>query len=163
MSRFDDYYSHLLTEFNVEDRNDPAFYDYAVLFVKQLLQRNMLKPGSDVRRTSMDIVKKQFFNYIDEESNIQYKIEFVFDDNIEIPNNLTVNIKELPSGNVVKTIEDTHEETSIKDIVDFIQTKKQEDQQAGVTTPEQVGETPSEMPGAVQTQEPNTSQYLKGL
>jgi hypothetical protein len=163
MSKFDEYYSHLLTEFNVEDRNDPAFYDYAVLFVKQLLQRNMLKPGSDVRRTSMDIVKKQFFNYIDEESNIQYKIEFVFDDNIEIPNNLTVIIKELPSGNVVKTIEDTHEESSIKEIVDFIQTKKQEDQQAGVTAPEQVGVTPSEMPGAVQTQEPNTSQYLKGL
>ncbi len=163
MSNFDNYYSHLLTEFNVEHRNDPAFYDYAVLFVKQLKQRNMLKPGFDVRNTAIDIVKKQFFNYIDEETNIQYKVEFIFDDNIEIPNNLTVVIKELPSGNVVKTIENTHEETSIKEIADFIQTKKQEDQQAGVTTPEQVGETPSEMPNAVQTQEPNTSQYLKGL
>jgi hypothetical protein len=163
MDIFDKLVEELLNEFNVEDRNDPAFYDYAVLFVKQLLQRNMIKPGQDVRKTSMQIVKDGYYNYIDENGNLAYKIEFVFDAEQKTPNNLTVIIKELPSGNVVKEIANTHEESSISDIAEFISAEQQKQQQAGQTAPEQVGETPSEMPGAVQPQTPNTSQYLKGL
>ena len=79
MDTFDKLVDQLLNEFNVEDRNDPAFYDYAVLFVKQLLQRNMIKPGQDVRRTAMQIVKDGYYNYIDEDGNLAYKVEFIFD------------------------------------------------------------------------------------
>lgn len=163
MNQFDTLVEQLLNEFNVEDRNDPAFYDYAVLFVKQLLQRNMLKPGSDVRKTSMQIVKDGYYNFIDEDGNVAYKIEFLFDDEVESPNNLSIAIKSLPNGDVVKRIDNTHEETSIADIADFIETEVQKQKQAGETAPEQVGETPSEMPGVVKPQAPNTSQYLKGL
>jgi hypothetical protein len=163
MDTFDKLVDQLLNEFNVEDRNDPAFYDYAVLFVKQLLQRNMIKPGQDVRKTSMQIVKDGYYNFIDEDGNLAYKIEFIFDAEQKIPNNLSVIIKELPSGNTVKEITNTHEESSINDIAEFIAAEQQKQQQAGQTAPEQVGETPSEMPNAVKPQEPNTSQYLKGL
>jgi hypothetical protein len=163
MDLFDKLVDQLLNEFNVEDRNDPAFYDYAVLFVKQLLQRNMIKPGQDVRRTSMQIVKDGYYNYIDEDGKTSYKIEFVFAGQERTPNNLMVLIKELPSGNVVKEITNTHEEASINEIVEFISAEQLKQQQAGQTAPEQVGQTPSEMPGAVQPQTPNTSQYLKGL
>jgi hypothetical protein len=163
MDTFDKLVDQLLNEFNVEDRNDPAFYDYAVLFVKQLLQRNMIKPGQDVRKTSMQIVKDGYYNFIDEDGNLAYKIEFIFDAEQKIPNNLSVIIKELPSGNTVKEITNTHEESSINDIAEFIAAEQQKQQQAGQTAPEQVGETPSEMPNVVKPQEPNTSQYLKGL
>lgn len=163
MDTFDKLVEQLLNEFNVEDRNDPAFYDYAVLFVKQLKQRNMVKPGVDVRKTAMQILKDQYYNFIDENGNVAYKVEFLFDDEVESPNNLSVAIKSLPNGDIVKKIEDTHEESSITDIADFIETEVQKQKQAGQTSPEQVGETPSEMPGAVQPQTPNTSQYLKGL
>jgi hypothetical protein len=163
MDTFDKLVEQLLNEFNVEDRNDPAFYDYAVLFVKQLKQRNMVKPGVDVRKTAMQILKDQYYNFIDENSNVAYKVEFLFDDEVESPNNLSVAIKSLPNGDVVKRIDNTHEETSITDIADFIETEVQKQKQAGQTAPEQVGETPSEMPGAVKPQAPNTSQYLKGL
>jgi hypothetical protein len=163
MDLFDKLVDQLLNEFNVEDRNDPAFYDYAVLFVKQLLQRNMIKPGQDVRKTSMQIVKDGYYNFIDEDGNLAYKIEFVFDAEQKTPNNLSVIIKELPSGNTVKEINNTHEESSINEIAEFISGEQQKQQSAGQTAPEQVGQTPSEMPGAVQPQTPNTSQYLKGL
>jgi hypothetical protein len=163
MDNFDKLVDQILMEFNVEDRNDPAFYDYAVLFVQQLKQRNMIKPGQDVRRTAMQIVKDQYYNYIDEDGNLAYKIEFVFDSEQKVPNNLSVIIKELPSGSTVKEITNTHEESSINEIAEFITAEQQKQQQAGQTAPEQVGETPSEMPGAVKPQEPNTSQYLKGL
>jgi hypothetical protein len=163
MDLFDKLVDQLLNEFNVEDRNDPAFYDYAVLFVKQLLQRNMIKPGQDVRKTSMQIVRDGYYNFIDEDGNLAYKLEFIFDAEQKTPNNLSVIIKELPSGNVVKEITNTHEESSINEIVEFISAELQKQQQAGTTAPEQIGETPSEMPDAVQTQTPNTSQYLKGL
>jgi hypothetical protein len=163
MDLFDKLVDQLLNEFNLEDRNDPAFYDYAVLFVKQLLQRNMIKPGQDVRKTSMQIVRDGYYNFIDEDGNLAYKLEFIFDAEQKTPNNLSVIIKELPSGNVVKEITNTHEESSINEIVEFISAELQKQQQAGTTAPEQIGETPSEMPDAVQTQTPNTSQYLKGL
>ena len=163
MDLFDKLVDQLLNEFNVEDRNDPAFYDYAVLFVKQLLQRNMIKPGQDVRKTSMQIVRDGYYNFIDEDGNLAYKIEFVFDAEQKTPNNLSVIIKELPSGNIVKEINNTHEESSINEIAEFISTEQQKQQSAGQTAPEQVGETPSEMPDAVKPQTPNTSQYLKGL
>jgi len=163
MDTFDKLVDQLLNEFNVEDRNDPAFYDYAVLFVQQLKQRNMIKPGQDVRKTSMQIVKDGYYNFIDEDGNLAYKVEFVFDAEKKIPNNLSVIIKELPSGNTVKEITNTHEESSINDIAEFIAAEQQKQQQAGQTAPEQVGETPSEMPNTVKPQEPNTSQYLKGL
>jgi len=161
MDTFDKLVDQLLNEFNVADRNDPAFYDYAVLFVKQLLQRNMIKPGQDVRKTSMQIIKDQYYNYIDEDGNLAYKIEFIFDDEQKVPNNLSVIIKELPSGKVVKEITNTHEESSINEIAEFITAEQQKQQAAGKEVPAQVGETPSEMPQAQQT--PNTSQYLKGL
>jgi hypothetical protein len=163
MDTFDKLVDQLLNEFNVEDRNDPAFYDYAVIFVQQLKQRNLIQPGVDVRKTSMQIVKDQYYNFIDEDGNLAYKIEFIFDSEQKIPNNLSVIIKELPSGNTVKEITNTHEESSINDIAEFIAAEQQKQQQAGQTAPEQVGETPSEMPNAVKPQEPNTSQYLKGL
>jgi hypothetical protein len=163
MDTFDKLVDQILMEFNVEDRNDPAFYDYAVLFVQQLKQRNMIKPGQDVRKTSMQIVKDGYYNFIDEDGNLAYKIEFIFDSEQKTPNNLSVIIKELPSGNVVKEINNTHEESSIGEIAEFIAAEQQKQQQAGQTAPEQVGETPSEMPDAVKPQTPNTSQYLKGL
>jgi hypothetical protein len=163
MDTFDKLVDQILMEFNVADRNDPAFYDYAVLFVQQLKQRNMIKPGQDVRRTAMQILKDQYFNYINEEGNLAYKIEFVFDSQERTPNNLTVLIKELPSGRVVKEIVNTHEEASIGEIAQFISGEQQKQQSAGQTAPEQVSQTPSEMPGAVKPQTPNTSQYLKGL
>lgn len=161
MDLFDKLVDKVLMEFNVEDRNDPAFYDYAVLFVKQLKQRNMVKPGVDVRNTAMQIVKDGYFNFIDEDSNVNLKVEFIFDDNQEIPNNLSVIIKELPSEKVVKSIENTHEESSIEDIATFIADEQQKAKAAGTEVPAAVGETPSEMPQAQQV--PNTSQYLKGL
>jgi hypothetical protein len=163
MDLFDKLVDQLLNEFNVEDRNDPAFYDYAVLFVQQLKQRNMIKPGQDIRKTSMQIVKDGYYNFIDEDGSLAYKIEFVFDSEQKVPNNLSVIIKELPSGNTVKEITNTHEESSINEIAEFIAAEQQKQQQAGQTAPEQVGETPSEMPDAVKPQVPNTSQYLKGL
>jgi hypothetical protein len=163
MDIFDKLVGQLLNEFNVEDRRDPAFYDYAVLLVKQLLQRNMLRPITDVRKVAMQIVKDQYYNFIDEDGNLAYKIEFIFDSEQKTPNNLSVIIKELPSGKTVKEIVDTHEESSINEIAEFISAEQQKQQQAGQTKPEQVGQTPSEMPGAVQPQTPNTSQYLKGL
>ena len=164
MDTFDKLVDQLLNEFNVEDHNDPAFYDYAVLFVKQLKQRNMVKPGVDVRNTAMQIVKDGYFNFIDEDSNVNLKVEFIFDDEQKIPNNLSVVIKELPSEKVIKNIEDTHEESSIVDIAEFIAGEQQKAKAAGTEVPAAVGETPSEMPGAEPAQQvPNTSQYLKGL
>ena len=165
MDYFDTLVEQLLTEFNVEDRNDPAFYDYAVLFVKQLLQRNLLRPVTDVRKVSMQIVKDGYYNFIDEDGNVSLKVEFNFDSEQPSPNTLNVQVKELPSGKVVKEITNTHDESSIMDIAEFIEAEDQKQKGAGVTSPEEVGETPSELPGAVepQTQTPNTSQYLKGL
>jgi len=166
MDIFDKLVDQLLNEFNVEDRNDPAFYDYAVIFVQQLKQRNMLKPGIDVRKTAMQIVKDQYYNYIDVNDNISYKVSFFFDSANPTPNNLRIEIDNLLNDDPPKMIENTHQEESIDEIVDFLDTAAREAEQQGEQVPGQdvpaaVGETPSEMPQA--QQEPNTSQYLKGL
>jgi hypothetical protein len=166
MSKFDKFYNLLLTEFNVEDRNDPAFYDYAVIFVQQLKQRNMLKPGVDIRKTAMQIVKDLYYNYIDINDNISFKVSFFFDLADPTPNNLRVEIDNLLNDDPPKMIENTHQEESIDEIVNFLDTAAREAEQQGEQVPGQdvpaaVGETPSEMPQA--QQEPNTSQYLKGL
>jgi len=161
MDIFDKLVDQILMEFNVEDRNDTDFLYYAVLFVQQLLQRNMLEPDTNVQETAKQIVKKGYYTYIDEDGNLAFKVEFVFDDTKKTPNNLTVFIKELPSGKVVKGIANTHEESSISEIAEFIAGEQQKQQAAGTEVPAAVGETPSEMPDAVQ--QPKTSKYLKGL
>ena len=76
MDIFDKLVDQILMEFNVEDRNDPAFYDYAVIFVQQLKQRNLIPPGVDVRKTAMQIVKDEYYNYIDTNDNVSFKVSF---------------------------------------------------------------------------------------
>jgi hypothetical protein len=166
MDTFDKLIDQILMEFNVEDRNDPAFYDYAVIFVQQLKARNLVKPGVDVRRTAMQIVKDEYYNYIDTNDNASFKVSFFFDNRNPSPNNLRVEIDNLLNDEPPKMIENTHEEESIDEIADFLDTASREAEQKanevpGKNIPAAVGETPSEMPGAEQT--PNTSQYLKGL
>lgn len=168
MDTFDKLVDQLLNEFSVEDRNDPAFYDYAVIFVQQLKQRNLIPPGVDVRKTSMQIVKDGYYNYIDVNDNVSYKVSFLFNTSIKdsSPHNLKVEIDNLLDDEPPKVIENTHEEESIDEIVDFLDTASREAEQEteevpGENVPAEVGETPSEMPQAQQV--PNTSQYLKGL
>jgi hypothetical protein len=166
MNIFDNLVDQLLNEFNVEDRNDPAFYDYAVIFVQQLKARNLVKPGVDVRKTAMQIVKDEYYNYIDTNDNASFKVSFFFDNRNPSPNNLRVEIDNLLNDEPPKMIENTHEEESIDEIVDFLDKASREAEQKanevpGENIPAAVGETPSEMPQAEQT--PNTSQYLKGL
>jgi hypothetical protein len=166
MDTFDKLVDQLLNEFNVADRNDPAFYDYAVVFVQQLKARNMVQPGVDVRKTAMQIVKDQYYNYIDINDNVSFKVSFFFDNKNPTPNNLRVEVDNLLNDEPPKMIENTHEEESIDEIVDFLDKASREAEQKsgevpGQDVPAAVGETPSEMPQAQQT--PNTSQYLKGL
>jgi hypothetical protein len=169
MDIFDKLVEQLLNEFNVEDRNDPAFYDYAVIFVQQLKARNLVPPGVDVRKTAMQIVKDQYYNYIDINDNVSFKVSFFFDNNEPTPNNLRVEIDNLLNDDPPKMVENTHEEESIDEIVDFLDTASREAERAnsevpGQDVPAEVGETPSEMPDAKSAQQvPNTSQYLKGL
>jgi len=164
---FKSLYNHYLTEFNVKNRNDPAFYDYVVVFIQQLLQRNLVNPGIGVRETTMTTVKDQYYNFIDIEDNISYKVSFLFSGSEQSPNNLRIEISNLlDDTEQPKIIENTFEETSINEIVDFLDAKAREAKQAkdtvpGLNVPAAVGDTPSEMPGAEQV--PNTSQYLKGL
>jgi hypothetical protein len=166
MDTFDKLVDQLLNEFNVEDRNDPAFYDYAVIFVQQLKARNMVQPGVDVRKTAMQIVKDEYYNYIDTNDNVSFKVSFFFDNKTPTPNNLRIEVDNLLNDDPPKMIENTHEEESIDEIVDFLDTASREAEQKsgevpGQNVPAEVGETPSEMPQAQQV--PNTSQYLKGL
>ena len=166
MDLFDKLVDQLLNEFNVEDRNDPAFYDYAVVFVQQLKARNLVQPGVDVRKTAMQIVKDQYYNYIDVNDNVSFKVSFFFDNKNPTPNNLRVEVDNLLNDEPPKMIENTHEEESIDEIVDFLDAASREAEQKsgevpGQDVPAAVSETPSEMPQAQQT--PNTSQYLKGL
>jgi len=166
MDTFDKLVDQLLNEFNVEDRNDPAFYDYAVIFVQQLKARNLVAPGVDVRRTAMQIVKDQYYNYIDINDNVSFKVSFFFDSTTPTPNNLRVEIDNLLNDDPPKMVENTHEEESIDEIVDFLDiasrdAERKNSEIPGQDVPAEVGETPSEMPQAKQT--PNTSQYLKGL
>ena len=166
MDTFDKLVDQLLNEFNVEDRNDPAFYDYAVIFVQQLKARNLVAPGVDVRKTAMQMVKDGYYNYIDINDNVSFKVSFFFDSANQTPNNLRVEIDNLLNDEPPKMIENTHEEESIDEIVDFLNTASREAEQTsgevpGQDVPAAVGDSPSEMPQAQQV--PNTSQYLKGL
>lgn len=178
MKRFNLVYSKLLREFNVEDRNDPSFYDYVVVFLKQLRSNtNLIDPNklSDLRKTAMDVVKKGYYLFNDEKNNTSQKIEFIFkggkdvskkDENQSV-NNLMVKISSVPPrpDEKPKTIEDTYDESSISDIVSYLEAKKTEaetQQAAGTEMPAQVGETPSALPGGAE-QTSDTSQYLKGL
>ena len=169
MDIFDKLVEQLLNEFNVEDRNDPAFYDYAVIFVQQLKARNMIPPGVDVRKTAMQIVKDQYYNYIDINDNVSFKVSFFFDNKTSTPNNLRIEVDNLLNDELPKMIENTHEEESIDEIVDFLDKASREAEQKsgevpGQDVPAAVSQTPSEMPEAQPTQQvPNTSQYLKGL
>ena len=167
MDTFDKLVDQVLTEFNVEDRNDPAFYDYAVIFIQQLKARNLVLPGVDVRRTAMQIVKDGYYNYIDVNDNVSFKVSFFFDSTTPTPNNLRVEIDNLLNDDPPKMVESTHEEESIDEIVDYLDIASRDAEQKnsqvpGQDVPAAVGETPSEMPNS-KPQVPNTSQYLKGL
>jgi hypothetical protein len=178
MKKFDLVYSQLLKEFNVEDRNDPSFYDYVVILLKQLRSNsNLIDPNklSDLRKTAMEVIKKGYYLFNDEKNSISQKIEFIFkggkDNNKKTEdqsvNNLIVKISSIPPKpeEKAKIIEDTYDESSISDIVSYLETKKVEAETqaaAGTETPAQVGETPSALPGGAQ-QPADTSQYLKGL
>jgi len=185
MDTFDKLIDQILMEFNVEDRNDPAFYDYAVIFVQQLKQRNLILPGTDVRKTAMQIVKDQYYNYIDINDNVSYKVSFFFNKSLKdySPHNLKIEVENLlKNDEPVKTFENTHEEESIDEIVNFLNTASKETEQEnnkvpGEDVPKEVSDLGSEMPGAKASQfdqgaapgfstpqqQPNTSQYLKGL
>jgi len=176
MKNFDLVYSQLLKEFNVTDRNDPSFYDYVVILLQQIKQKNLLNPDklSDVRKAAMEVVRKSYFNFIDEKNNVSQKIEFVFKGGRNIAkslenqpvNNLVVRVTSIPpqKDEKPKVIDNTYDEDSIIEIVDYLETKQteaKEQQNAGTEVPAQVGETPSQLPGAEQPAD--TSQYLKGL
>jgi len=167
MKKFDELYKILITEFNVQDRNDPSFYDYVVILLQQIKQRNLLPPEKlvDIRRTATQVVKDGYYNFIDEQGGVSLKISFIFDTNVKDVNNLKVNITNLlDPKDETKTIDNAHEESSIDDIGNYIQSKKAELDQAkgaGTEVPAAVGETPSQMPDA--TAPVSTSQYLKGL
>lgn len=185
MDIFDKLVDQLLKEFNVEDRNDPAFYDYAVIFIQQLKQRNLVAPGVDVRKTAMQIVKDQYYNYIDVSDNVSFKVSFLFNTSIKnsSPHNLKIEIDNLLNDEPPKIIDNTHEEESIDEIVDFLDSASREAEVEtgkipGKDVPQEVSDTASEMPGAKTSQfdqgntpgfsntpqqQPNTSQYLKGL
>lgn len=178
MKRFNLVYSKLLREFNVEDRNDPSFYDYVVVLLKQLRSNpNLIDPNklADLRKTATDTVKKGYYLFNDEKNNISQKIEFIFKggkdvakkDEDQSVNNLVIKISSVPpkADEKPKIIEDTYDESSISDIVSYLETKKTEAETqatAGTEVPAQVGETPSALPGGAE-QPADTSQYLKGL
>jgi len=178
MKRFNLVYSKLLKEFNVEDRNDPSFYDYVVVLLKQLRSNpNLIDPNklTDLRKTAMEAVKKGYYLFNDEKDNISQKIEFIFKGGRDTAkstenqsvNNLVVKITSVPPklDEKPRMIENTYDESSIHDIIDYLETKKTEaksQEQVGTEMPAQVGETPSALPGGAQ-QPADTSQYLKGL
>jgi len=168
MSNFNNLYEALLAEFNVQDRNDPSFYDYVVIMLQQFKQRNLLPPEklTDIRKVATQIVKDGYYNFIDEANDLSYKISFIFNTEKKDVNNLQVRITNLlKPSEPAKVIDNTHEESSVDDISEYIETKKTEglqQQGAGTEVPAAVGDqSQSEMPGAVTP--PNTSQYLKGL
>lgn len=174
MKKFDLIYQELLKEFNVEDRNDPSFYDYVVVLLQQINQRNLLDPNklANIRDEAMKVIEKGVYNFIDEKTGTAQEIKFIFREPSVVSaekrptHNLTVRISSLPpkADEKPKVIDNTYDTDSISEIVDYLETKQTEaknQEQAGTEVPAQVGETPSEMPGAQQSS--NTSQYLKGL
>jgi hypothetical protein len=172
-----------LTEFNVEDRNDPSFYDYVVIMLQQFVSRDLLPPNvmGDLRETAEDIVNKGYYIYndYDNDHNVAYKISFVFDNTEKNLTGMQVRIYDLlDKEKEPHVIDNTFEDSSISEIGDYIEKEKgggTEEEVPGETAPEAVGETPSEMPGAVPpaptsapeaaptTGAPNTSKYLQGL
>lgn len=189
MDLFDNLVDQLLNEFSVEDRNDPAFYDYAAIFVQQLIQRNLISPNVNARQVAQQIVKDGYYNYIDTDESVSYKIAFLFEKTLKSisPNNLRIEITNLLNDEEPKIIENTHKEESINDIVDFLnkavrEAEKETGKIPGEDMPEELSDTGSELPGVQPSsqpaapiqapgapgfntpeQAPNTSQYLKGL
>jgi hypothetical protein len=155
MKKFDLKFNELLNEFNIQNRNDPDYYDYVVLVLQQLKQRGLIgtKHPIDIRKTATETIKKGFFNYIDTEADISYKLEFIFNTSSSgdvkmdtDTNNLTVRIVDLQNPEQVQIIENTHDEYSVKEIGEFLSKKKIEKQAGGGVEPTEVGETPSALP-----------------
>ena len=186
MKKFDSLMEMFLNEFNVQDRNDPSFYDYVVIMLQQFISRDLLHPDSlkSLRDTATDIVKDGYYIYkdYDNKHNVAYKIAFVFDNTEKDLTGMQVRIYDLIDHDKEPyVIDNTFEDSSIADIGDYIEKEKgghNEEEVPGETAPEAVGETPSAMPGAVPPAgnepspvpgagpaggAPNTSQYLKGL
>jgi hypothetical protein len=191
MKKFDSLMDMFLTEFNVQDRNDPSFYDYVVVMLQQFISRDLLHPETlrDLRDTATEIVKDGYYIYkdFDTNHNIAYKIAFIFDNTEKDLTGMQVRIYDLINQDKEPhVIDNTFEDSSISDIGDYIEQVKgehNEEEVPGETAPEAVGETPSALPGAVPPAEgeappagegntpappaagntPNTSQYLQGL
>ena len=177
MKKFESLMEMFLNEFNVQDRNDPSFYDYVVIMLQQFISRDLLHPDSlkSLRDTATDIVKDGYYIYKDYDNNhnVAYKIAFVFDNTDKDLTGMQVRIYDLINHDKEPyVIDNTFEDSSIADIGDYIEKEKsgynEEEEVPGETAPEAVGETPSAMPGAVPPTPkaggaPNTSQYLKGL
>ena len=186
MKKFDSLMEMFLNEFNVQDRNDPSFYDYVVIMLQQFISRDLLHPENlkDLRDTATDIVKDGYYIYKDYDNNhnVAYKIAFVFDNTDKDLTGMQVRIYDLINHDKEPyVIDNSFEDSSIADIGDYIEKGKSghnEEEIPGETAPEAVGETPSALPGAVPptgTEQPpvpeaaptggapNTSQYLAGL
>jgi len=191
MKKFDSLMDMFLTEFNVQDRNDPSFYDYVVVMLQQFISRDLLHPENlkDLRDTATEIVKDGYYIYkdFDNNHNLAYKIAFVFDNTDKDLSGMQVRIYNLINHDKAPyVIDNTFEDSSIADIGDYIEKEKnghgeEEEEVPGETAPEAVGETPSALPGAVPPaggeqppvpgagptpqagNAPNTSQYLQGL
>jgi hypothetical protein len=178
MKKFDSLMEMFLNEFNVQDRNDPSFYDYVVVMLQQFISRDLLHPENlkSLRDTATDIVKDGYYIYKDYDNNhnVAYKIAFVFDNTDKDLTGMQVRIYDLINHDKEPyVIDNTFEDSSISDIGDYIEKEKNghNEEVPGETAPEAVGETPSALPGAVPPaggeatpgNEPNTSQYLKGL
>ena len=187
MKKFESLLEMYLTEFNVQDRNDPSFYDYVVVMLQQFISHDLLHPENlkDLRDTATEIVKDGFYIYkdFDNNHNVAYKIAFVFDNTDKDLSGMQVRIYDLINHDKEPyVIDNTFEDSSIADIGDYIEKEKggrNEEEIPGETAPEAVGETPSALPGAVPPTgaeqplapgaapqvggAPNTSQYLAGL
>jgi len=192
MKKFERLMKMYLTEFNIEDSNDPGFYDYVVLLLQQLVARDLISPEilGDLRKTAMKIVHDKTYNYsdFDNQHNVNCTIDFIFNsfehgetDNQKLTGMTVVIQNNIPDKNGEKSkpykITNTFEESSVDDICNHIDDlksgKNNEEEIPGETAPEAVGETPSAMPGAVPSvptgeevpvpPAASTSQYLKGL
>jgi hypothetical protein len=182
MKKFESLMEMFLNEFNVQDRNDPSFYDYVVVMLQQFVSRDLLHPENlkDLRDTATDIVKNGYYIYkdFDNNHNVAYKIAFIFDNSEKDLTGMQVRIYDLINHDKEPyVIDNTFEDSSIADIGDYIEKEKgghnEEEEVPGETAPEAIGEVPSALPGAVPPTgnepapaaggAPNTSQYLKGL
>jgi hypothetical protein len=184
MDLFDILVEQLLTEINVQDRNDPAFEDYVGTFVLQLKRRDLIPPDTDSDELIQRILDRGWYIHKDTNNNVSYKVTFLFDKSIksDMPNNLRVEIENLLEDEPSKMIENTHQEESIDEIVDFLdKATKGAQEEAGKVPGEDIpmdlgSDASSAMPAAkppgfekptnpveAPQQAPSTSQYLKGL